>query len=42
MGKKPHSHKVMQAALNAQIKSHANVRDTCATWMAQGDQAVSP
>lgn len=31
MGEKTHSHNVMQTALNAQIKSHANVRDACAT-----------
>lgn len=31
MGKKTHSHNVMQAALNAQIKSHANVGDASAT-----------
>lgn len=31
MGKKTHSHNVMQAALNAQIKSHANVGEASAT-----------
>lgn len=40
MGKKTHSHNVMQAALNAQIKSHADVRGAYATQMAQGDLAV--
>lgn len=41
MGEKTHNHELVQAALNSQIKSHANVANAYATEMAWGERALS-